>query len=468
MKYQFEFTKAYKIKKSPDGRFFATIGNSLTIWNAYNGKKVYTFSQIKNPSEINFSYDGKLVAVKNTSGKIGLYDQTEMKFLWSIQPTKSEGCEVFFTPDNRYIISADWDGYIYIVDITQKSVSILKKDTLFYLSLEYRNNQFIFHGMKTVKNRNHSLIEFWRYPFNGSQTAIIESKTEYDIVTFAGDCRKYIAIDGYKRAILVIDESLPHTHKTLYMYNEKGKKLDIIFAAWSYDGKRFVMIGQGRVEKPNIVKVMDYESLDVIAQYDIPYACYAEITDDGTQLLIGTMEKGYCISLNEMLENEEAPTLTMDEIRKYIIEEGLSEEFLRDVSENELLEALFSISDDMVSNTAKRMDCDESEALKSVPDLNRLTYLVYWFANETSEGGLSQYIFNSECLLCEPLKYAFSTLGLPFHVAIIDEAVELYRTERNIDDLKWVKIDDKCEALDEDPISSLIKFIKRNTTNHKN
>ena len=231
MRYQIKFPQADKIEKSPDGKYFATLSNSVVLWDAANGEKVATFVQIRNPYYFSFSVDGKLLAVKNTSGKIALFDMDKMCHLYSLQPTKTEGCELIFTPDDKYIISADWNGRIYIIDSLQKSVNILKKDTFKYRSLEYRDNQFILHGIKTIKNRYHSFIEFWRYPFDGFPPIVIESKTEFDIVTFTTNRTKCAAVDSFKKAILIMDEYLNETYKTIYMYNEKKKKLNIIWVA---------------------------------------------------------------------------------------------------------------------------------------------------------------------------------------------------------------------------------------------
>ena len=460
MKYEYKFSTSYKIKKSPDGKLFATIGGSVVLWDACSGKKILSFSQIKNPSDICFSWTSKMLAAKNTSGRIALFDVENLRFLYSIQPTKSEGCELLFTPDDQYIISADWDGNVYTIDVAEKSVKMLKKDTLMYLSVDYKGNEFILHGRKTVGNLAHSFTEFCSYPFNDAQSTVFESKTEFDKVTFTEDRSKCAAVD-YKN-ILIMDETLTHIYDSITMYNVKKKKARIEHAAWSPDGKRLAMIGQ-YADKPNTVKVIDCNTGDVIAQYEIPYACYAGFTDCGTQLLIGTWHKGYCVNINELQQDVRISEQSAEDIKKQIEENGLSAQLLRDVSESELLEALYAATDDLVMNTAKRLKCFDTEALKEIPELNRLTYLLYWFDNETNEGGLSQYIFNSSCDLCGPLKEAFALLNMPQHIAIIDKAIDLYQKGYNLDDPKWQRLDRECETIDENPLSMLYQYIDLKT-----
>jgi 6-phosphogluconolactonase (cycloisomerase 2 family) len=459
MKYQFQFSASYCIKKSPDGKYFATIGGSVVLWDAGSGKKIISFSQIKNPDYLSFSHAGRMLAVKNTSGKIALFDLESMCHLFSLQPTKSEGCGLCFTPDDRYVVSADWEGTVYAVDVAQKSAVILKKGPLMYHSLEFKGDRMIFHGTRYVRNRSHSFFEFRVYPFDEALTTAIESKTEFDTVTFTADCGKCAAADNYKKAVLIMDQTLTHTFNVITTHSGKRKKARIEYAAWSPDRKRLALIGQ--YSDHHAIQVIDMETLIVIASYELPYACYAEFTDDGTQLLIGTWQKGYCIDVDELQQEGGIPELSSDELQKQIEANGLSAQLLRQVSEAELLEALFAVSDDLIMKTAKRLNCDEAEALKAVPELNRLVYLLYWFDNETSEGGLSQYMDNSRCELCGALKDAFELLDMPQHAAILDRAQQLYRTGCAMDDDAWTALDAECEALDESPLAVLYEYLEK-------
>ncbi len=458
MEYKFKFSRSFEIKKSPDRKYFATIGSSLIIWDANTGKKISTLSQIRDPDTMSFSGTGKLLAVKNTSGKIAIYEMESLTYLKSVQPTKEEGCEVYFTPDERYIVSADWNGNIYTVEIESGEISIIKKDNIMYNRMEYiaEEKQFIFHS----KQKYTRVV--WEYPFDKNKAQIIAYGTEYESVVWSHANQCFAVIDR-KNRLLIMNKELKKVIEKIDVRNKKNKKVGVEKVAWSSDGKLIAVITDAieyQEDAVHLVRVYEYKEFKLLAEYYIPYACYIEFTKDNKQFLMGGWEEGYCINVEDLQKEDSVSMNDNIDIKKHIEEVGLSIEILEKVSEDELLEALFSISENMVLDKAQELDCDEVEALKNVPVVNKLTYLVYWFANETTEGGLSQYIFNSGCELCGLLKDALEFLDMPKHIGIIDKAVCLYKQGYLIEDDRWIELDQEYLAIDENPMGMLYEYIE--------
>ncbi len=464
MEYKHKFSGSFEIKKSPNEKYFATIGSSVIIWDANSGKKISALNQLQNPSTMNFSCTGKLLAVKNTTGKIALYEMEGLKHITSVQPTKSEGCEVFFTPDERYIVSADWDGTIYTVEIESGEISIIKKDNIMYDQMEYiaEENQFVFHSNDLItKMQKHTRV-VWEYPFDKNKARIIAYSTEYQSVIWSHVNQCFAVIDC-KNRLLIMDKELKKIIQKVDVRNKKNKKIGVEKVAWSLDGKMIAVITdviEYQEDAIYSVRAYEYKEFKLLAEYYIPYACYIEFTKDNKQFLMGGWEEGYCINVEDLQKEDSVSMNDNIDIKKHIEEVGLSIGILEKVSEDESLEVLFSISENMVLDKAQELDCDEVEALKNIPVLNKLTYLVYWFANETTEGGLSQYIFNSGCELCSLLKDALEFLDMPEHLKILEKAVRLHQQGYSIEDDKWIELDQEYCTIDENPMGILYEYIE--------
>ncbi len=476
MKIKYKFTASHEIKKSPNGKYFATIGGTVALWDTSTGKKITSFGQIKNPSHINFSHSSKLLAVKNTSGKVALYDIKEIKHLKSYVPTKSEGCELFFTPDDRYIVSADWDGNIYTIEIESGKIKILRSDTDVY-----KTEKFLLFERKVLQKERmmYRILHFdgvsneftfytrykrlvWKYPFSENEPFLPDGKYVYEDIAFSR-ANKCYAITRYNKEnkMFIVDEYLNQTLKEITVKNNNGWNASIEKVAFSPDGKLLALLADNdECVKNNsiyIVYLMEYPSLNILDEYKIPFGCFVEFTQDGTQLLVGSWSKGYCIDLTAEEKVQNKNESQIEDLEKYIEENGLSAELISQVDENELIEALFFVSERIGADTKYK---SEAEWIEKLPHIYRLAHLIYWFDNETSEGGLSQYIFNSQCELCGQLKEAFKKLNLPEHIKIINKAVKLYSSEElDMYDAKWEKLNEQCEELDENPADALYRYI---------
>ncbi|NMC56494.1 MAG: hypothetical protein GYA50_04660 [Eubacteriaceae bacterium] len=297
--YNHKFSVSHEIKKSSDGKYFAVMENkAVTVWDCVTGEKIASFEELKMPDTMNFSNSGKLLAVKSESGKIAIYDMTEMKFIKSWLPSKSIGCEVLFTPDDKYVVSADWKGNIYTIDIDSGEVAFIKDD-LFgkYDSLKFDNetNGFIF------EEEERRLI--WKYPFKENEPEEQKHNYRFEETAYSevNKCYAIMTVCMDKK-MLIVDKEYKQILKEIAVPNAKGGKARTLNAAWSPDGKFFALIiNTGECYRGSRIyttQLMEYPSLRVIKEYKIPYAYFVEFTDDGKQLLIGGFETGYCIDLD--------------------------------------------------------------------------------------------------------------------------------------------------------------------------
>lgn len=108
----------YAPKISYDGTMIATFSSGKIVY-------VYTIPEftcilktktINHVSDVAFSHDGKLLAIKNTSGTLAVVDIETGEILGKNSMEKQEGYETIFTQNDKYILDFDWDGRIMLLD----------------------------------------------------------------------------------------------------------------------------------------------------------------------------------------------------------------------------------------------------------------------------------------------------------------------------------------------------------------
>lgn len=129
--------KIYKLKlkgeghqmlMSPDQKIIAVAGGSVRLFSSLDGKQLgENITVLKYPHYLAFSHDSRFLAIKNTSGHIAVFDTLGNCIVCKNKITNVEGCGIYFTPDDKYIVTGDWDGNILIFDWTENRYRILKK-----------------------------------------------------------------------------------------------------------------------------------------------------------------------------------------------------------------------------------------------------------------------------------------------------------------------------------------------------
>ncbi|MBQ1662668.1 MAG: WD40 repeat domain-containing protein, partial [Treponema sp.] len=109
-----------------DESLFATVSrNTVYVHSIETRKTIFKAKTLSNADCAAVSPDKNLLAVKNTSGTLALYDMKSGEELCRDDMERTEGEPMFFTSSGKHIIDLDWGGRTMHFDCVTKSHSIL-------------------------------------------------------------------------------------------------------------------------------------------------------------------------------------------------------------------------------------------------------------------------------------------------------------------------------------------------------
>lgn len=305
-----KLSTSYCIKISDNGKYLAHIGSKTSIYGMDIMNKIASFSDIKNPGSIDFSRDSQFIQIKNTSGKIGLFNLENLSYVnsyISIKTSGPEDCNSCFTPDNKYIIdgvNGNSNGTIALINIESKKTTIIKRyEDCIIKSIEYNDETeiytFVVFKRGTELNDEsgigYSFFVKWRYPFD---------KYPLEEVRFPGKHTfKYIKISNINKCyvfydwdrVVIIDQETKEELKNVNFEKNCGYFCTLDF---SLDGKYIALAFS------ECIKVIRFKDLKCIKEYRLKYSCYVGFSKDVRYLLIGTWNNGYCIKMDDILKEE--------------------------------------------------------------------------------------------------------------------------------------------------------------------
>ncbi|MDR1565158.1 MAG: hypothetical protein LBS74_09395, partial [Oscillospiraceae bacterium] len=118
------FIKSFNSKKFLAG----CAENIVYLYELENDKfkLLHKFKTLKHPAHIAFSSDDNLIAIKNTSGNTVVHKLDNGELLIRHKTSKREGGNLYFIENDRKLISSDWDGNIFTVDIYSGEYNYIK------------------------------------------------------------------------------------------------------------------------------------------------------------------------------------------------------------------------------------------------------------------------------------------------------------------------------------------------------
>lgn len=292
----FKFKKSYHIANN--ATYFCCVGNSAVLYDAKSGAMNAEFKDMKHPSFSAFTSDDRLI-VKTTSGEYYIYDlvdKTLIKKLKQPEGVKGSTTNFLVTADNKYILDS---AHIF----PQSKLMVMEIETgeytLYDLNgartskiLQSENNGKYYvasnSGMlEDEKGRLHTEIYSFVYSHEDIDLQKISVPAWKDFSKIDYNLGK-LAMDSCDNIICIYDMNTKRENRL--HFEKEGVLYDL---KWSKNGK-YIALAQ-----THKISVFDVEAKKCIKSYDVDYGCFAEFCNNDTELLIGTWERGCCITLQK-------------------------------------------------------------------------------------------------------------------------------------------------------------------------
>jgi len=209
--------QAYNILISPDETILVNNNNKVSLFaitkNGLNELK--QFNVFKNPSRAALSSDGKRLAYSNTSGHIAVHDIETGNLLVKSKCLSKEGYSLHFVNNDTQIISSEWSGDVFILDIESSKTTVLNSFPLHNSTnlMPIAKNRFIVIGSilaggtmaynLQIDNNEATFTElFSSYSHRLESSSFICSENE---VFFYGGKSKQYALIGFSNSIIIVD-----------------------------------------------------------------------------------------------------------------------------------------------------------------------------------------------------------------------------------------------------------------------
>ncbi|TYQ18381.1 UNVERIFIED_CONTAM: hypothetical protein Cloal_0813 [Acetivibrio alkalicellulosi] len=299
-KYLKKFKSSYELTLSSDEKHLCrTTRRKTIIYSAGNFGQVVSFDDIKDPGDIAFSHDSKLLAVKDALGKYSVYDleRYSPRSTFKISNNGSQDGKFVFSPDNKSIISVFTslpDDIIVNTDLeTNKTIEIRRFNNcvVYFISYTPEENIYLFSVFDREKDKDY-LIR-WQYPFRNDIDEIICSDkiNRWYYIDYCKTKKFYAVYTGEK--IFLMSENL---QSVIISKDIKDKTNGYnVGMNCSEDGRYIVLTFS------ECVKIISTSNLETIREFKMPYCHRSEFSKKMNYFLIGTWEQGYVINVSDIL-----------------------------------------------------------------------------------------------------------------------------------------------------------------------
>ncbi len=304
----YKFKRATDIEKSPDGKYYAVSSTYVMLLSSTSKLVLYKFNKFKYATTCVFSHDSKYLAIKSDFGKIILFSLDKMEVVKTFTTSQTEGPEIMFSPDDKFLITSDWNGKIFKIDLVNGLVINLKNYSGFLVrSARYddEHGRFLFlvthiltSGQTILNSTGQDLLVEWDY-IKGDN-AIKEHGIDGVLFrTIYNSARKIYFILRYN-SFEILDENF---EKESDIY-QLGPKEFMQSADCSKDGRYLAVL----LSAKSTLQIYEYSN-----QMNLVKKCIVDrigivkfITIEGIEcLFLGAYDEGYLYNFEKFLEDPE-------------------------------------------------------------------------------------------------------------------------------------------------------------------
>ncbi len=274
---------------SPDGTLLATLGRGLTLWRCPEIEKLAKISALSNTCEFVFSPDSRLIAVKNTSGRIALIDTSAHSITIDFRnQADGMGSNILFADDGQHLVDASWEG-AHIVRTLEGELTFREvfKGDMVTAVLRHPDGRYWF---RHVRPDERLIGRTWPFK-SGEFDRVLVPLFMYNDATFSPDGSSLAVVHNFDPAVITIYSfpameelrSVPIPDKSAHVlrYSPCGRLL----AAAGGDS----------------LVVLNQNPLSLIEQIPIPYCYKVEFSPTAPLMAVGSGSSGEVFDITPFL-----------------------------------------------------------------------------------------------------------------------------------------------------------------------
>ncbi|QNO13513.1 hypothetical protein HYG86_01385 [Alkalicella caledoniensis] len=297
---------SYNKLLSPDETVLVNIGKYVSLYAIDDSglNELKRFNTLRNPSRAALSSDGKMLAYSNTSGHIAVHDIETGNLLVKSKCLSKEGYSLYFINNDSQLISSDWFGNIFVLDIKSAKITLLNSFPFHNATnlVPISNNSFMVLGSistgETVAydfliQKDTGTFEklFSSYPYRLETTSFACFKNE---VYFYGDninnsSDKWLDDDIAENALFSYNMSAKELHSIICIQELLGINCSLN-SEYGYftticisSNKQYILIGYSKS-----IIIVDLLSKKHITTIKTKYLNSLHLVKSDTKVIIGT------------------------------------------------------------------------------------------------------------------------------------------------------------------------------------
>jgi WD40 repeat protein len=268
---------------SPDGNTLATLGRGLTIWKCPEIGPLAKISTVSNPCNLAFSPDSRLLAVKNTSGRITLIDPSTQSTTRDFRnQADGQGSNVVFADDREHVVDASWEGVHFVRTLEGKITfrEVFKGDMVTGV-LRHPNGRYWFRHVRPVERL---FGRTWPFkPGEFEELIVPLDGWDYKHAAFSPDGH-VLAISAGLEPIYIVLVSFPAMEVILSVPIPcLGRGLCPL--SFSPCGRILAVVGDA-------VAVLNATTLEVLGEIPIEYGCDVSFSPTAPLVAVGSSSVG--------------------------------------------------------------------------------------------------------------------------------------------------------------------------------
>jgi hypothetical protein len=187
---EFKLRSSSRVRFSDDGAYLVSLGRRITLWDVAKGRRAASGPHFADPASADFSPDGRMVAVKNTSGDVLVMSVPALEEVARLSGAGiGEGTPIRFSPDGRHIVDACWGGALMVRDPTDGSMAWRETGhSIFRLACTHDRATWVY-------DRGQTLVRGWPFDTNAPE-AVSSLGAPPGPVAISDDGNRVVAVSG--------------------------------------------------------------------------------------------------------------------------------------------------------------------------------------------------------------------------------------------------------------------------------